>query len=314
LAIARKLTGILLSLLLGIVFIYSGYSKLWPLVETFELTLVDASLSNWYTAPLLARFLIGLEFFTGACLIASYNLKRFTIPLTLILLIVFTVYLLISLAKNGNTFNCGCFGEHIVMSPVNAIIKNVIMMVVAFIIWICYGGWQTSYNKLLISSALVTCCALPFIINVVDYSYTSNNLNEKTGYPLQLELLYEPEDPSKVEIPVVDLRKGRHVIAFMSLGCPHCRIAAKKFRIFKQHDSTLPLYLVLNGEQKMLPVFLKDTGCEFIPHSMCLGKSFVQLASTHLPSIYYINNAIIEKKVTYIEMTENDVRNWSKQP
>src|SRR4051812_41160097 len=114
--IAKRIVGIILSVCLGLVFIYSGYSKIFPL-EPFEFTFVDMGVANWYTAPIIARLLIGLEFFIGALLILNYKLRRFTIPFTVGLLSFFIIYLLIQIIKNGDTGNCGCFGESIHMTP-----------------------------------------------------------------------------------------------------------------------------------------------------------------------------------------------------
>ncbi|MBK7816218.1 MAG: DoxX family membrane protein [Sphingobacteriaceae bacterium] len=77
----------LLSIALGAIFIYSGWSKLDPVIETFEFTFVDLGIGNWYTAPIIARLLIGLEFLIGFLLIINYDLRKFTLPLTIGLLI-----------------------------------------------------------------------------------------------------------------------------------------------------------------------------------------------------------------------------------
>ncbi len=55
-----QILAALISICLGCVFIYSGYTKLVPVIETFEFTFVDIGIGNWYTAPIIARVLIGL--------------------------------------------------------------------------------------------------------------------------------------------------------------------------------------------------------------------------------------------------------------
>jgi len=309
--IAKRIAAILLSVCLGLVFIYSGYSKIFP-IEPFEFTFVDLGVANWYTAPVIARLLIGLEFFIGALLIANYKLRKFTIPFTLGLLLLFVIYLTVQIIKNGNTGNCGCFGESIQMSPGEGIIKNVIMIGIGVLIYILSEGWKMRYNALFLCLLAVTVSGLPFILNPVDYRYTSNNLDEKVGYPLELNLLYAPEDSVKVEIPKTDLRKGRHVVAFLSLTCGHCRIAAKKFRLIKKNNPELPIYFVINGDRSKFPDFIEDTRATNIPYSYCLGKTFVQLSSAHLPRIYYLDNGIVVKKVDYYELNQYAVENWIK--
>ncbi|MCW3077506.1 MAG: hypothetical protein JWO32_2115 [Bacteroidetes bacterium] len=312
LAFFKKILAILISVGLGLIFIYSGWTKLDPVIETFEFTFVDIGVGNWYTAPIIARLLIGLEFLIGILLILNYNLKKFTLPFTIALLTFFIIYLVVQIAINGNNGNCGCFGEHLKMTPLQAIIKNVLMIGAAFIVYFLYDGWKLKQNNLFLNFMTISAMCVPFLFNPVDFSYTSNNMDEKINYPLELNLLYQPEDTSKVEIPKVDLRSGKHVIAFLSLSCPHCRIAAKKFRLIKKNNPELPVYFILNGDKNKLPVFLEDTKADNIPYSFCLGKTFVQLASAQLPRIYYLDNGVVVKKVDYFELNQYKIEDWIK--
>ena len=308
--IFKIVVAAVLSVALGLIFIYSGYTKLDPVIETFEFTFVDIGIANWYTAPLLARCLIGLEFFIGILLIANYNLKKFTLPLMGGLLLFFIIYLLIQIKVSGNNGNCGCFGEHIKMTPKEAIYKNIIMIAIGAIIYFLFEGWKLKSNKFWLSFTLLTAITVPFTFNPVDYKYTSNNLDEKVNYPLELNLLYEPEDTAKVQIPKVELRKGKHIIAFMSLTCAHCRVASKKFRLIKKNNPLLPIYFVLNGEYENYKAYIDDTKADNIPNSFCLGKTFIQLASAQLPRIYYIDNGIVVKKVDYYELNQYAIEDW----
>jgi len=305
-----RITAILISIALGLIFIYSGYTKLLPVIETFEFTFVDVGIANWYTAPVIARVLIGFEFFLGVLLILNYNLKKFTLPFTIGLLVFFIIYLTIQIIISGNNGNCGCFGEHLKMTPLQAIIKNIVMIVAALFVYFFYEGWKLKYNIMFSSFIGVTVLMVPLIINPIDYAYTSNNLDEKVNYPLELNMLYEPEDSSKVEVPKVELRKGKHVLSFLSLTCPHCRIAARKFRLIKKNNKDISIYFVLNGDKENLVPFLEDTKADNIPYSFCLGKTFIQLASAHLPRIYYIDNGIVVKKVDYFELNQYQLEEW----
>ena len=103
-----KILFIVLSGLLGLLFIYSGYTKINP-IEPFEYTFVDLGIINWTLAPFVARFMIGLEFFIGLMLFFNLYLKKFTVKLTAITLVIFTIYLLVMILREGNNGNCGCF-------------------------------------------------------------------------------------------------------------------------------------------------------------------------------------------------------------
>jgi len=123
-------------------------------------------------------------------------------------------------------------------------------------------------------------------------------------------LLYAPDDTSKVEKPSVDLREGKHVLAFLSLSCPHCKIAAKKFRLIKKDNPALPIYFVLNGQKTNYQEFIKETRADNIPSSFALGKAFVKLSTAHLPRIYYLDNGIVKKKVDYFELNQYHIEDW----
>jgi hypothetical protein len=305
-----KISGIVLSILLGLVFLYSGYTKLLPLVETFEFTFVDIGIANWYTAPVFARLLIGMEILLGVLFILNYRLKKLTIPFAVCLLVFFTLYLLAQILITGNTGNCGCFGEHHRMTPLQGILKNLVMIAACLWIYFFYQGWSSRYNSLVLSLLIVTSLGLPFVLNVIDYTYSSNNLQEKVGYQLDLGLLYHPDDTAKVEVPAIDLRKNKHVLAFLSLTCQHCRIAAKKFRLIKKNNPSIPIYFILNGDRKKYSAFIEDTGAGNIPSSFCLGKAFIQLASAQLPRIYYLDNGVVVKKVDYFELSQYHIEEW----
>ncbi len=306
----KKTTGIILSVVLGLTFLYSGYTKLLPLVETFEFTFVEIGVANWLVAPVVARLLIGLEFFTGLLLISCFNLRRFTLPLTIGILIFFTIYLAVQLILNGNSGNCGCFGEHLYMTPFQAIIKNVIMIALCSLVFYCYAGWKTRLSYIWLLFAAVTSAVVPFALNPVDYTYSSNNLDEEVNYALGIDNLYNNSDSGKVQVPAIDLRQGKHVVAFLSLSCSHCKVAAKKFYLIKKNNPQLPLYFVLNGDSIKYQQWVAETKAGNIPYSFCLGKTFVQLAGTRLPRIYYLEDGIVIKKVDYFELNQYDIETW----
>lgn len=305
-----RVCAIAVSVGLGLVFLYSGYTKLLPIIEAFELSFIDLHVANWYTAPVIARLVIGLELFTGFLLITNFRLKQFTLPLATVVLLLFTVYLAIIIVVNGDSGNCGCFGERLPMTPFKAILKNVVMIAGCIGVYKVYEGWQFRRNSLFISLVSVTAGILPFLINPLDYDYTSNNLDEEINYPLQLDLLYQPDDTSNVQVPTVDLRKCKHVVAFLSLTCSHCRTAAKKFRLIHRNNPSLPIYFVLNGKRSHYADFIKETRAGDIPYSFCLGKTFIHFAAAQLPRIYYLENGLVVKKVDYLELSQYDIEDW----
>ena len=100
---------------MGAVFIYSGWTKMFP-IEPFEYTFVDLGFINWQVAPFIARVLIGFEFLIGVFLLFNINLKL-TYKIAIGTLVVFCIYLVLLIIIVGNKGNCGCFGDTIKMTP-----------------------------------------------------------------------------------------------------------------------------------------------------------------------------------------------------
>lgn len=125
----------ILRFVVAILFIFSAYTKLIP-IEAFEKQLVDQGITNWCFAPILARFIISIEFFLGFAFLQNHYFKKFILPATALMLIGFCIHLIYQIATEGNSGNCGCMGQVIPMTPLQALIKNVItlgMMVYIFI-------------------------------------------------------------------------------------------------------------------------------------------------------------------------------------
>ena len=305
----KKILFITLTVLLGLVFIFSGLTKLYP-VELFELTLIDLKVSNWITAPVLSRLMIATEFFLGALLVLNFSLRKFTLKATAAILVVFTIYLIIQLAIEGNKGNCKCFGNVLIMSPLEAIIKNLVMLAVAVVLFIWHKGFVLPFKKLIMILVLLASLSMPFILNPPDFIMAYQARPETVGYKMNLDTLYNSTDIQK---PVVDLRKGKHIIAFMSLTCRHCRIGAYKLHIIKKQRPEISMYLVLNGDNNKLEPFFADTKASNIPYIMLLGERFTDLAGFVMPAIVLVDNSIVEQKLNYLELDIDKIDAWLKK-
>lgn len=118
-------------IIIAILFLFSAVAKLYPsmltALGTFEAKqLMPMGFSeNW--APYFSRFLIGAEFAIGAAILQPHFLKRFVVPVAVLLLVVFCGQLTYDIYMNGpNAGNCGCFGTLMPMTPLEALIKNII--------------------------------------------------------------------------------------------------------------------------------------------------------------------------------------------
>ena len=135
-----------LQLFLGGMFLLSAYSKLIA-PGIFEILLIENGIfDNRQMAGLFTTIIIGSELAIGFLLLQPNYLKKIIIPVTILILSIFTVHLVYSGFVLGDSENCGCFGELIQMSSVESSIKNIIVIAAAFFL---YRLIKTERNNLI---------------------------------------------------------------------------------------------------------------------------------------------------------------------
>ena len=292
--------------LTGAVFLYSAYTKLYP-VELLEYTLVGMGIANWTVAEYLARILIGVEFFLAIALLTNWNFKKFTFRATFLLLAIFSIYLIYLLITKGNKGDCGCFGTALQMNPFEGLLKNIGLMVLLIVVRPFWSGWRMRYDNIAATLVCITALTLPFILNPPN-SIVPPPASLTAHYTFPMQLLY---NDSKNAAPTVNLHEKKWLVAFFSLTCPHCRIAAKKLAILHKMHPTWNFYMVLNGKDEDVQSFFDDTQTEGITHQMFTGPSgFLQMTGGQWPAIYWMNNGVVERKSTYQNLDETQLTTW----
>lgn len=279
-------------------------------MEPFEYQFVDIGIATWKTAPFIARFFIGIEFFLGMLLLFNISLKKFTLKFAIALLAFFCIYLVYKIYVDGNTGNCGCFGEYVKMTPLEGIIKNIVLIICCIV---CYlitekDYWIPKWKKIIIPILFIGAMCLGFFIYPIDANFSSSLDKSKINYTVPLELMY---DASQKHKPGIDLTKGKHILAFLSLTCPHCKTAAQKIHIMHKKNPSIPFYLSINGDEELLSDFLEYTHTKDIPHNLFIGpESWIKVAGFSLPVIMYIQNSIVQKKCSGNELSQEDIEKW----
>lgn len=258
-------------------------------------------------AGIVARLMIAMEFVLGLFLLFHIFLKKFTYPAVLAVLSVFCIYLLIVILKQGNTGNCGCFGDKLAMTPLAAIFKNLSMMAVTGVLMVIYP--VKPYKNQDIICALLTLMGIvaPFLLNFMNTG--SAPVPYKKAIDLSLLYKYEPA-------PSVDLQHGKHIIAFMSLTCPHCKKAAYLLQIIHREHPDYPIYMVIDGSETFRKSFFDETHAEQVPHLLYYHTNdFVKMAGLDgVPAIYWVNNSNIEYKsqYAYYQLDPKYMADWLK--
>ena len=303
-----RITGLILLLSMAAVFLFSGISKLYSF-DQFTWNIMDAGVTNMTFASVLARLFIGFELLLGLFLLAHLFLKSFTYPAVIALLIIFTLYLLIFVSQQGNGVNCGCFGDAFRMTPLQAIAKNLIMIIATLVLSHVYP--VNSYKNAEWIAALGGMAALviPFLFFPMSQDTKPHAANET----INLEPLYHSESASN-QPPPVDLRKGKHIVAFMSLTCPHCKKAAFLLQVIHRQHPGFPIFMVLNGHPDLKEDFFKESRAQSVPHILFRGPDeFMSMAGPSVPAIFWINNSVIEFKSNYQQMDPGFMEEWLRK-
>jgi hypothetical protein len=117
----------ILKYLIGLIFLFSAVSKLFP-VLAFEMQLVSHGITSRSVVLILARVIIAAELFLGLCYFQSSYMKKYFIPASMLLLIIFSLDMIYLIILKGPGGSCGCFGSVFTMTPLEALIKNLVLI------------------------------------------------------------------------------------------------------------------------------------------------------------------------------------------
>ena len=263
----------ILRLIISALFILSAVAKLYPspyfAISTFEVKqLYPLGFSEGF-APYFSRILIGIEFALGIAILLKDYLKKITIPATILLLAVFTIHLGYTTFVSGNAGNCGCFGELIPMTPVEAIIKNIIA--IGLLVWLFkLVPADEKSNFWLLKSVGLGCILALFMLapirpveKVMDEP--TSEIQENLGVVIDSTSLLTNEVPTaaitkdtvkkveekKLEDAPKKVKSGyekyfsgidtdKKILCYFVPGCDHCMDTAKELNEMRKKDKIFP--------------------------------------------------------------------------
>jgi|TARA_B100001059_G_scaffold114378_2_gene114615 hypothetical protein len=263
-----------LQILLAITFIFSAYTK-FAGPGFFEITLMDQGLAPGRTfAGHMARFFIGLEFALGILMFLPFYIKPL-MQITFLMLGIFTVHL-IYLWSIGDTENCGCFGEMISMTPEQSILKNLVMLAVAFVIF------KTAQSRH-ISKVI----PLGFTGATILSMWLFLPMPKHEDFPFENFTHFEPKGR-------VDLSSGEKLIAIFNLDCEHCQEAATALgELQRQHEIFPELYVLFYKEGPTTVDSFESITQSSSPYAFIEVNTFFDLIGDSPPRIYYLNNGTV---------------------
>jgi thiol-disulfide isomerase/thioredoxin len=314
-------------------FMLSGISKMFP-IWTFEKQIVDLGLASWCVASYLARLIIALEIAIAVAILQPHYLKTFVIPVTIALLVAFNIHLSIEMVKHGAmNGNCGCFGQLLPMTPLEAFIKNIVTIGLLIYLYLKVNNKPKGQNKfvymLLIYavSAFLMFAAFPFCpckaevpqddTALITDTTSANSLILPESSPIDtaqskvekkdtIAKAPEEKSPKKVKSKyaqfttfgnkTVNLDEGKKVLCFFAPGCDHCQNAAKEICKLKQKGGFPEVYvLFLDEEVDKIPTFFKIANCTFPYKILDIPTFFKNMGDDQTPAVHYLWNGNIMK-------------------
>ncbi len=299
-------------LVLGTIFIVSAFFKLYPL-EYFELNIAETGIINWVLVPFVSRLMIAFELIIGIFIVFHIYIKITSI-LSIITLSGFSIYLLYLISMKPGTEDCGCMGLAVSMTPIQSLIKNIILIFFSIIILIYHKNeflikGRTFFNKIISISILLFTIALPFIINPPT-AYAKKVSDIKT---INLKSYNFSKENSNEKIKIQD---GKKIVCFFSFNCKFCKLSSRKLHTFIQKNGvSFPLYLVFYGDSSNLKDVIRfqhETELPYVPYIIMKPDSFFQAGGNALPAIFSMNNDSVISKANFLSLNEEDIVGFFK--
>lgn len=247
----RNLT-LIARILISALFLLSAVAKLYPtplygITKVFEEgQLIPMGFSSDF-APFLSRLIIGFEFFIAFAILQTHYIKKLVVPSTILLVSVFCVDLAIDIF-GGVDDNCGCFGQLIPMTPIEAFVKNIFTILILLYIYRNVSDKENS-NFLFLFNGYLIIAVLMFSLLPIATNSSSKQVSSFSSY---------------VDADF-DINNGKKVLCFFDAGCEHCMDAAKSLTELASNTQSFPdVHIIFSDtEAEKIPEFLNNSGSDF---------------------------------------------------
>ena len=284
-----------LRILFFLFFFISGFSKIYPnidvaihLFEKEQLMSIGIPfcLSTW-----LSRGLIALEFSISIAFLVPFYFKRFTLPLSSILIIFFSLFLVYEVFILGKwSGNCGCFGQLIPMTPPVSLVKNIIaLLFLGFLFW---KRSEISEKK---TPSIIFLLLGYFFVFILICISSPNMCFNRSETIINADSLSIEVNLLKDKFPKLQTEKS--ILCFYSPTCPHCMNTAKILQSVIGKTGVDTHYVVFMSDEedteKNIKKFLMETKLKAKYTTM----KFIDFPTdTDVPAILLVKNGKVEKR------------------
>ena len=283
----KKNLPLIIRVLVSALFLLSAFAKLYPtpmygITKVFEEgQLIPMGFSEGLV-PYISRLIIAVELFIAIAILQKNYLKKLVIPASILMLFVFSLHLAYSIFL-GDSENCGCFGELIPMSPIQALIKNIITLgVLGFLYKNTPDDNANNCSKL--SIQFLSILLLMFALLPVQTVGKNKRVSSFTEYV----------------VADMDMNDGKKILCFFDAGCEHCMDAAKSLNELSDSIAYFPeIHIIFSdSEADRIPEFFTYAGREYSHQVLPFYKdddeinSYLEILGYEYenPAVIYLDN------------------------
>ena len=242
---------LILRILVSALFLLSAFAKLYPvpmygITKIFEQgQLIPMGFSE-SLASYFSRFIIGAEIFLAIGMLFNNYLKKIIVPLAFIMITIFSIHLATQIF--GTSENCGCFGDLIPMTPLEALIKNILSLIVLAFIYIKSEDIRGRFSDLLVCFLLIS------TVMFASLPIGSQSKSTASGF---ISFVENNEDFVNSE--------ERKILCFFDAGCEHCQHTARSLDSLSNLTADFPKVHIIfsDSEESKIPDFFKVAGKEY---------------------------------------------------
>ena len=321
-------------ILISGLFFLSAFAKIYPdpsfyfSITAFEFKQLVPMGFTMETAVYFSRIIIGVEFAIGILLLFPYNVKKIIIPATILMLAVFSVHLIIEILTGGNQGNCGCFGALLPMTPLQALIKNLLSIGLLTLVLYKFSNELVEKNNILITTNITTLCILALFM-LIPIQKKATVSPSPSGYTedtttVKDSIIVKPitdstkkdavviKDTTKKIIVVAGPKKvksiyskyfpkiddGKKILCFFAPTCDHCMATAKELTELKKADPNFPdiQMIFMDEAAEEIPKFFKFAGAEYPNLVLDIIAFWGAIGKTNdTPGVVYLWNGNVQK-------------------
>jgi thiol-disulfide isomerase/thioredoxin len=294
---------------IGALFLFSAYSKIIG-IQNFEWTLAETNIMSFGMANIISRIILIAEAIIGFFFLFNFHFNKKLYKYAVWLLVIFNIYLLWVMYAYGLSGNCGCFGQVIEMTPMQASLKNMGIIALIFVLSIFNIQWLVWPKWVIIG---ISCIGILSIIPP-DFIFISEK-DVVVNQTISLNEMYTNTASTK---PKFDYKKGKYIISILSTTCHHCKSAARKMAIMQKRNNSLPFYNIYSGDSTSLQEFFTEANAQNIPYQINSDYGFInRLLSLQgqkgYPKILWVQDGkLIKISNNYFTLNQNAIEQWQQ--